>query len=71
MIRRERDGIVRYVHMATGNYNAVTAHLYREEHVILLGCGERTLRFRPAMTVTADELDEALDALDRAVTALT
>ena len=47
------------------------SHLYGHEHVILLGCGERTLRFRPAMTVTADELDEALDALDRAVTALT
>jgi len=50
--------------------DAVTGHLYREEHVILLGCGERTLRFRPTMTVTTAELDEAVDALDRTLTAL-
>jgi polyphosphate kinase len=30
VIRRERDGIVRYVHMATGNYNGVTARIYTD-----------------------------------------
>lgn len=31
VVRRERDGrIMRYVHMATGNYNAVTARLYTD-----------------------------------------
>ncbi len=50
--------------------DAITAHLYANEHVILLGCGPQTLRFRPTMTVTEAELDEAVDALDRAVTAL-
>lgn len=53
----------------TARRDAVRQHLLHEEQVILLGCGERTLRFRPTMTVTADELDEAVDALDRAVTA--
>jgi polyphosphate kinase len=28
VVRREQDRIARYVHLATGNYNAVTAHLY-------------------------------------------
>jgi polyphosphate kinase len=28
VVRRERDGIQRYVHLATGNYNAATARVY-------------------------------------------
>lgn len=30
VIRREQDRIARYVHVSTGNYNAVTAHLYTD-----------------------------------------
>ena len=30
VIRRERDGITRYVHLATGNYNGVTARIYTD-----------------------------------------
>jgi polyphosphate kinase len=30
VVRREKDGIRRYVHLATGNYNVVTAHLYTD-----------------------------------------
>jgi polyphosphate kinase len=30
IVRREGDAIRRYVHLATGNYNAVTAHLYTD-----------------------------------------
>jgi polyphosphate kinase len=30
VVRREGDTIRRYVHLATGNYNAVTAHLYTD-----------------------------------------
>ena len=30
VVRKEKDAIRRYVHMATGNYNAVTAHLYTD-----------------------------------------
>jgi L-lysine 6-transaminase len=45
--------------------DAVVERLRTEERVLVLGCGERGLRFRPALTVTAAELDAGVDALDR------
>ncbi len=45
--------------------DAVTSRMFTEEHVFLLGSGTRTVRFRPTLTVTEDELDAGLAALDR------
>lgn len=42
--------------------------LLEREKVIMLGCGESSLRLRPALTVTSDLIQEALAALDRALT---
>ena len=39
VIRRERDGLRRYVHMGTGNYNATTARLYAD--IGLFTCNEQ------------------------------
>jgi L-lysine 6-transaminase len=55
----------------TATRDAVLAHLFTVERVMLLGCGEASVRFRPPLTVTTDELDEAVDALERAVVATT
>lgn len=50
-----------------GLRDAVVADLHDTEHVIVLSCGERSLRFRPALSVTMDEIDEATGAVARSV----
>jgi L-lysine 6-transaminase len=44
--------------------------LRTEEQVIALPCGERSVRFRPALSITQDELGVALRALDRVLAGL-
>ncbi|WP_132470987.1 L-lysine 6-transaminase [Rhodococcus sp. SMB37] len=48
----------------------ILAHLYRNEQVLMIGSGQRGIRFRPPLTVTLDELDEAIAALDRVLAAV-
>jgi L-lysine 6-transaminase len=48
----------------------VVRRLRTEEQVIALPCGERTVRFRPALSITRDELGYALKALDRVLARL-
>jgi L-lysine 6-transaminase len=43
----------------------VVGTLMRRERVVILGCGERSLRFRPSLAVTEEELDQACAALGR------
>lgn len=45
----------------------VVGVLHDREHVIVLPCGERSVRFRPALSVSNDEIDEAVAALARTV----
>lgn len=51
-----------------GVRDRVLGDVQRRERVFLLGCGERSIRFRPSLAVTADELDAAVSAFDRALT---
>jgi L-lysine 6-transaminase len=50
--------------------DAVVQRMFDDEQVFLLGCGARSIRFRPNLTVTEDDLDTALRALDRVLTGL-
>lgn len=43
----------------------VVSDLHDVEHVIVLPCGVRSIRFRPALSITEDEIDEAVQALRR------
>lgn len=50
--------------------DAVVTALREREHVLILGSGHCGVRFRPPLTVTVEQLDQAVDALDRVLTAL-
>jgi L-lysine 6-transaminase len=41
-----------------------------QEHVLLLGCGSRSVRFRPALTVSPEELVAGVAAVDRVLSRL-
>ncbi|WP_425295092.1 L-lysine 6-transaminase [Nocardia cyriacigeorgica] len=48
----------------------VLTQLREREHVLIIGTGERGIRFRPPLTVTVEELDAAVTALDGVLTDL-
>jgi L-lysine 6-transaminase len=50
--------------------DAVLARLRDDERVLLLGCGTRSIRFRPALTVEVDDLAAGVAAVDRVLTTL-
>lgn len=50
-----------------GTRDALLTDLRETEHVLALASGERAVRFRPALSVTEAELDEAVDALRRSL----
>jgi L-lysine 6-transaminase len=41
-----------------------------QEHVLVLSCGPRTVRFRPPLDAPAADLDAAVSALDRVLGSL-
>ena len=36
-----------------------------KEKLIILGCGEKSIRFRPPLNVTKDEIDEGLQKIKK------
>lgn len=44
--------------------DTLVRRLREDEHVLVLPCGERSVRLRPALDVTREELDHGLRALD-------
>lgn len=54
----------------TARRDTVLVRLRQDEQVLMLGCGRKTLRFRPSLAVTTEELDLAVDALDRVAATL-
>jgi L-lysine 6-transaminase len=48
----------------------VLERMFEDERMFVLGCGTHSVRFRPALTITEDQLDAAVAALDRVLTDL-
>jgi L-lysine 6-transaminase len=50
--------------------DAVVTKLREDECVLVLGSGASSIRFRPALTISPEELERGLAAVDRVLTAL-
>ncbi len=64
-------GLMCALDLAARRDRDLAVRMLREEHVIVLPCGERSIRFRPALDVTEQELEFGLAALGRVLAALT
>ena len=65
-------GLMRAFSLPTGPLrDAVLTALREDEHVLLLGCGTRSVRFRPALTVAVEDLAAGVAAIDRVLSRLT
>jgi len=53
-----------------GSRDLALARLRDDEKVLLLGCGTRSIRFRPSLTVTEAELEAGVASIDRVLTSL-
>ena len=57
-------GLMRAVDLPdTRARDEVLRRMYQDHQVIALPCGDRSLRFRPPLTITESEIDQALEAL--------
>jgi L-lysine 6-transaminase len=61
-------GLMCAVDLPTPAVRDAVLHALRARHVLALGCGPCSIRFRPALNVTETELTFGLDALDEAIT---
>lgn len=60
-------GLMCAIDMPTGEFrNAMAQELY-DDHLIVLGCGERTVRFRPHLNVSKEEIDMAIAKIEKAL----
>jgi L-lysine 6-transaminase len=58
-------GLMCALDLPYGEDRDAAVRLLREQHVIVLPCGEQSIRFRPALDITERELRFGLAALDR------
>lgn len=62
---RGRGLLVAFDLDSPANRDGVLQQLREDEHVMALSCGERSVRFRPALSVSAEEIDRGCAALGR------
>jgi L-lysine 6-transaminase len=62
---RGRGLLVAFDVTSTERRDSILAALRTDEHMLALPCGERSIRFRPPLSVSSDEIDMALKAVAR------
>lgn len=55
------------IDLPNGEMRAKAIQKIFENNVILLGCGERSIRVRPALNITKSQIDEGLDVIEKVV----
>jgi L-lysine 6-transaminase len=63
-------GLMCAIDLPDGKTRDQVADKVYELGMVILGCGQRSLRFRPPLDVTGKELDEAVDTLRKAAKAI-
>jgi L-lysine 6-transaminase len=63
-------GLMCAVDLPDGRIRSQVVAGLRDERVLVLPCGERSVRFRPALSVTEDELGIAIEALHQVLSRL-
>ena len=51
----------------TAERDSLLSIMREQEKILLLPCGTRSIRFRPALTISTEELSTGLEGLDRAL----
>jgi L-lysine 6-transaminase len=64
-------GLMCAIDLPDGSLRDHVITLLRDRQVLVLACGERTIRFRPALSVTTDELQTGVRAIDGVLSGLT
>ena len=64
-------GLMCAIDLPDGGVRDHVITLLRDRQVLVLACGERTIRFRPALCVTTGELQTGVRAIDGVLSGLT
>ena len=60
-------GLMCAIDISSGELRDELLKLCYQNGLIMIGCGKSSIRFRPALTITKDEIDEGLDILEREI----
>lgn len=60
-------GLFAAIDLPNGEMRAKAIQKIFENNVILLGCGERSIRVRPALNITKAQIDEGLNVIEKVV----
>ncbi len=60
-------GLMAAFDLPDGDTRGATLLAAKENGLLVVGCGERTVRFRPPLNLTKEEVDEGIDIVERSL----